>query len=122
MAAKKKESVVKQKVSQDEINELGQIKQDIKKLKKSEKVLVDKIKPLMEDFEVIETGLFKAELEVSQLRQLDWEAVIKKLGQKKFNEMARITLEELSKVLGKEDIDALTLNFKPQRSLSVDPI
>jgi hypothetical protein len=112
----------KKKVSPEEINELGQIKLDIKKLKKSEKTLVDKIKPLMADHEVIETPLFKAELDVSNLRVLDWEGVRKRIGQKKFNEVARITLEELGKYLGKEELDELTVEFKPQRSLSVDPI
>jgi predicted phage-related endonuclease len=121
MAAKKKEVTVKQ-IHPTQIDELGDIKQSIKKLKKDEKKLVDEIKPNMADHEIIETAKYKAELEVKDLRQLDWPAVIKKIGQKKFNELARITLEDLGKVIGKDEIDALTLGYEKQRSLSVDPI
>jgi hypothetical protein len=52
---------------------------------------------------------------------MDYDKVRAIIGQKKFFELATISQEDLKKVLGADQIDECTVDFKPVRTLNVDP-
>lgn len=104
------------------IDELGRVRAEMKVLKKQDADLSKEIKPLMGDGEIISTGAYRAELIVRNNKVIDWEAVRKILGQKKFNELASISIEDLKKVMGDDQIDSVTVDFKQVRTLNIDPL
>ena len=109
------------KINLAKIDELGRVRIERKKLDKRDKELTTEVKPLMDDGEVIETGEFRAELVVRNNRVMDYDKVRAIIGQKKFFELATISQEDLKKVLGADQIDECTVDFKPVRTLNVDP-
>lgn len=109
------------KINLAKIVTLGQVREQKKDLDKQDKALTAEIKPLMDDGEVIETGGYKAELVLRNNRVIDWTAVREKIGQKRFNELATMTQEQLQKLLGADEIDEVTVEFKEQRTLMVNP-
>lgn len=104
------------------LDRIGEIRQEIKKLKAEEEELAKFVKPQFEDGQVFETSNFRAELVVRNDRILDQESIRKRLGQKKYLELAKVGVTELKKVMGADDIDACTQSFKPVRVLDIDPI
>lgn len=66
---------------------------------------------------------YKAEsVETRAVRELDNPKVLKKIGQKKWNEISTVTLKELGKLLGLEELDAVTKGYKRSYSVTIHPI
>ena len=110
------------KVTTADVDALGEVRLKIAALKLQETKLTALLKNAMIVGDTFMTDRFRAELTESNKRILDNEAVRKVLGQKKFNEMAKVAIGELEKVLGKEEIDQVTEGYEPVKTLTVKPI
>lgn len=66
--------------------------------------------------------LFRLTVTVRNNRVLNMFAVRKLLGQKKFNEIAQVTIKDLGNSIGKEDIDKVTHGYKPSISMKIYPV
>ena len=111
-----------EKLSPETIDRLGQIRQKIKELSLEEEELAKLLKPQFEDGQVIETGTYRAELVVRNDRIMDQTKIRTKLGQKKYLLLAKVGVTDLKKVMGADDIDECTIDFKTVRSLTVIPL
>jgi len=69
----------------------------------------------------VESDHYVAKLTETARRVIDMEAAKRKLGTKTFLEIATVTIGALEDQLGKEQIDALTTDYKISQSLSVKP-
>lgn len=61
----------------------------------------------------LEGTYFKLPVSIRNNKILDQETVRKTLGQKRFNSLAQVSVTDLGKVLGKEDIDGAITGYKP---------
>jgi FtsZ-binding cell division protein ZapB len=104
------------------IDAIGFARSQIKKLKETDDKYSKEVKEKLGAGEVVTTESFRAELVVQNNRVLDQEKLRKKIGQKKYFELAKITIEDLKNVLGAEEIDECTTSFKEVRKLNVNPL
>lgn len=119
----KAKSEAKPKLTQELIDKFGECNALRKKYEKEEDTLAKQIKECDIKPDTSYPGL-KYILKVAQgtKRAVLKEKLIKKIGVKKFVEIASVTLKELANIFGKEEIDKLCKTEDGPISITPEPI
>jgi len=80
-------------------------------------VLIVKAESVKADGETYQTSIL-----IRNTRVLDDAKILKKIGQKKWNEISSVTIKDLGGSLGTDEIDQLIKGFKPVVVISVKPV
>jgi hypothetical protein len=91
-----------------QVDRLGTVRSEKSKLELEEKELKQALSQvLIKEGDSLSGTKFTASVVIPDERSVKTDSLIKKIGQKKFNEIASVTLGALKNILGDEDIDAV---------------
>lgn len=122
MARKKvTKKVTLPKVTREDVDRLGFLRERMKKDRAEEAKLSKTFKEVLAVGKPFSGLKFVAEVEVARNKIIDKEEVLEKIGEEKYIELSSITQKALGTVLGMDEIDEVTSGFEETLKLKVNP-